>query len=394
MSPEDISKDEIRKRLGGYATGTLTDAERKALFAAALNDQELFDELGREQSLKELLDSPGARTRLTAALAPPAKVTMWWKSPLPWALAGTLAVAVLVVFVVARAPRPLETAALKIAPQETRARLDQPAPARQERDQPAKTTRPEPSAAPAPQPQSAAQQTETKRREAVSTGVAAESPLLAPQAVQPAQPALKKEEAAKTDSLGPAASDKALTDQKDARPPVQAMTQAGQSQVPSGVGIREQQLAATNSAAPTAAAAPRAAAPASLAGSSKPRLAFDYTLRRDNLTVRPLATGFLLVTAFSSGGREVVLQPASRLESGTSVSIGVPAGSTTVTATLSPNAPTRDVAADRLAGTGALTMQRAAKAVSKSSVSKEVNGRAEESPADRSASVTLAVPPE
>ncbi len=66
-----MSQDEIRKLVGGYATGTLTEAERKALFDAALDDQDLFDELAREQSLKELLDSPGARTRLTAVLAPP-----------------------------------------------------------------------------------------------------------------------------------------------------------------------------------------------------------------------------------------------------------------------------------------------------------------------------------
>src|ERR1700676_4671247 len=105
-----MSPDEIRKLLGGYATGTLTDAERKALFAAALDDQELFDELGREQSLKELLDLPGARTRLAAALAPPSAPPAWWKKPLPWALAGTLGAGLLVVFVLGRPPHPPEIA--------------------------------------------------------------------------------------------------------------------------------------------------------------------------------------------------------------------------------------------------------------------------------------------
>src|ERR1019366_478681 len=38
MSPEDI-----KKLLGGYATGTLTAEERQGLFAAALEDQEMFD---------------------------------------------------------------------------------------------------------------------------------------------------------------------------------------------------------------------------------------------------------------------------------------------------------------------------------------------------------------
>ncbi len=56
-----MTRDEIRKLIGGYATGSLTEAERKPLFEAALEDQELFDELAREQALKEMLDEPGAK---------------------------------------------------------------------------------------------------------------------------------------------------------------------------------------------------------------------------------------------------------------------------------------------------------------------------------------------
>jgi hypothetical protein len=63
MSPEDI-----KKLLGGYATGTLTTEEQQALFAAALDDQELFDELAREQSLRDLLRDPAARAELLDAL--------------------------------------------------------------------------------------------------------------------------------------------------------------------------------------------------------------------------------------------------------------------------------------------------------------------------------------
>lgn len=59
---------EIRHLLGGYATGTLTEAERAKLFAAALEDQTLFDALAEEQSLKELLDDPEARGYLLAEL--------------------------------------------------------------------------------------------------------------------------------------------------------------------------------------------------------------------------------------------------------------------------------------------------------------------------------------
>ena len=45
MSPE------TERLLGGYATNTLTADERKLLYQAALEDQDLFDELAREQAL-------------------------------------------------------------------------------------------------------------------------------------------------------------------------------------------------------------------------------------------------------------------------------------------------------------------------------------------------------
>jgi hypothetical protein len=70
-----MSGDEIRKLLGGYATGTLTSEERQALFEAALDDQELFDALAREQPLRELLGDPAARAELLAALG---------DAPAPW----------------------------------------------------------------------------------------------------------------------------------------------------------------------------------------------------------------------------------------------------------------------------------------------------------------------
>ncbi len=100
-----MKRDEIRKLVGGYATGTLSDAERKELFAAALDDQKLFDALADEEALRELLDDPAYRRELSAALADTdaslgEKLRAWWKRPLPLALAGavvTLAVALVVV---------------------------------------------------------------------------------------------------------------------------------------------------------------------------------------------------------------------------------------------------------------------------------------------------------
>jgi hypothetical protein len=62
-----MTRDDLLKLLGGYATGTLTVEERDLLFAAALEDQELFDALADEQALKEMLDDPECRARLIAA---------------------------------------------------------------------------------------------------------------------------------------------------------------------------------------------------------------------------------------------------------------------------------------------------------------------------------------
>jgi len=72
---------EAEKLLGGYATGTLTEAERQILFTAALDHQPVFDALADEEALRELLSDPGAKAQLLAALAPaaPPKVVPFWR---------------------------------------------------------------------------------------------------------------------------------------------------------------------------------------------------------------------------------------------------------------------------------------------------------------------------
>lgn len=118
MNPADI-----RKLLGGYAADTLTAEERQALFEAALTDQDLFNELAREQALKELLEDPGARRQLLSALEEkPAfaeRLRAWMGRSMAWVAAGSLAVAALLVVVVVRraeaplAPEPVITAKLE-----------------------------------------------------------------------------------------------------------------------------------------------------------------------------------------------------------------------------------------------------------------------------------------
>lgn len=65
-----MNQEHIQRLLAGYATGQLSDEEKKQLFAAALENQELFDQLVEEDALREVIELPGARGRLLAALEP------------------------------------------------------------------------------------------------------------------------------------------------------------------------------------------------------------------------------------------------------------------------------------------------------------------------------------
>jgi hypothetical protein len=87
-----MSREEIQKLLGGYATDTLSEAERSALFEAALEDQELFDELAKEQALRDVLQDSSARQQLIVALGPAREQLRWWRRPAALALAGSIAV--------------------------------------------------------------------------------------------------------------------------------------------------------------------------------------------------------------------------------------------------------------------------------------------------------------
>ena len=94
-----MTREEIAKLLGGYATGTLTAEERRALFEAALEDQSLFEELVHEQPLREVLEDPAARGQLLAALGDTGRPwwAAWWRPAAALAAAAAVAIGIFVV---------------------------------------------------------------------------------------------------------------------------------------------------------------------------------------------------------------------------------------------------------------------------------------------------------
>lgn len=98
-----MKRDDIDKLLGGYATGTLTPEEQEVLFAAALEDQQLFEALAGEELLRELLQDPMAKARLLAGLErTPAPWYRRWLRPAAWAIPASVMAAVVVALIVER----------------------------------------------------------------------------------------------------------------------------------------------------------------------------------------------------------------------------------------------------------------------------------------------------
>jgi hypothetical protein len=114
-----VTRDDIRRLMGAYATGSLTDTDRKALFEAALDDQDLFDELAREQAMKEVLDEPGVRERLIAGLPPvdsePVAAAGGWRKPLAWGLSAAFVLSMSIAAVVITRSTDTRQASQKVA---------------------------------------------------------------------------------------------------------------------------------------------------------------------------------------------------------------------------------------------------------------------------------------
>ena len=94
MKPGDAER-----LLGGYAAGTLTPEERQALYSAALEDQQLYEALVREEPLRDLLADPAARANLLAALDHVLK-PWYYREIHPGIIAAAVSAALIAVLVV------------------------------------------------------------------------------------------------------------------------------------------------------------------------------------------------------------------------------------------------------------------------------------------------------
>ncbi|HEX7552057.1 MAG TPA: hypothetical protein VF378_00765 [Geothrix sp.] len=115
-----MKRREAEKLLGGYATGTLTEAERSRLFAAALEQQAIFEALLDEEALRELLADPAAKAQLLTALAAPAtpKIVPFWRRTGVLGAAASLIVAATAGLAYLRSPNAMQSVARSEAAKE------------------------------------------------------------------------------------------------------------------------------------------------------------------------------------------------------------------------------------------------------------------------------------
>ena len=104
-----MTQDEIRKLLGGYATNALSADERRILFQAALEDQELFNALQDEDNLRELLADPVTREQVRQVLEAPdrhMRRPSFWSRRWMFGVAIPAVAAVILIVVMNRANAP------------------------------------------------------------------------------------------------------------------------------------------------------------------------------------------------------------------------------------------------------------------------------------------------
>jgi hypothetical protein len=317
-----VTREDIHKLMGGYATGSLSEAERKVLFEAALEDQELFDELAREQALKELLEEPGAKQRLIAGLAPkhPAGA---WRKPWPWlAVAGALALAAVTVNVVMLRPPQKQVEMARARTPELRSELPQDAASESTGIQGKRRAEPfavQPLKKVAP---------EEALRDGRTVAPAVNAPeldavrglkkdLVAPPVQDAIAPAEKAEASPAVQAPQPRAAAPALP------PPAANALSGAQGGFAGGGGGRGGTRAQQAQQFQAGAVAARILVPA--------QFSFSYSVTPEGaLRIQPIADGFLTVTVTTDANSQV-LRSSQLTRAGSVIDIPVPAGSTQAT---------------------------------------------------------------
>jgi hypothetical protein len=269
--------DDIRDLLGRYAAGSLTAEEQKRLFDAALDDQDLFDQLAREQDVKRLLEEPGARSRMIRALQRP-------RRRLPWVLVlAPVATVIAVLLVVLMRPVP--------KPQQVAVAVQPPARATE-----IAKTEPEP----AP----------VKARIAPPTDSPATPPVAEPRKDAENQVADRKQESAERDEL------------KKAAPPSEPLV-AAQQYAPGGP--RQQ---AASGGAKQKVQQSRSPLASGAASALSPSFGFHYSIEtKGHLIIVPSADGYLSVKSNTGA----VLFDPQQIAAGIAVDIPLPPAPTSVT---------------------------------------------------------------
>jgi hypothetical protein len=328
-----MPSDDIRDLMGRYATGSLSVEEQKRLFDAALDDQELFDELAREQEMKMLLDEPGARDRLIHALAPPKR-----KSPWIFAVAATaLLTIVLAVFLSRPGPKLVDNVAVN----------KPPAPLAD-----AQSPKPEaPASSPASEPKPSHVAPVEKQKTAANQPIA--EPVAKEDAARAAEAKAKMVKDAESKLADQKEADKSSRDELDRRQVAAAS--------PPPVAKKAEALSATRAASPAASSTPAIQQQQNALGGPRqqqyragqgvvgglyqvpPPFGFHYsTETAGHLVIVPAADGFLTVKSTDGA----LLYGLKRSAAGIIVDVALPDGTGSVfvtfadTETAVQNAPT------------------------------------------------------
>jgi pyruvate/2-oxoglutarate dehydrogenase complex dihydrolipoamide acyltransferase (E2) component len=268
--------DDLRELIGRYATGSLSEEERARLFEAALDDQDLFDELAREQGVRQLLAEPGARERLVRALEPPKRRAAWFALA---AVSGLVAASVVIAVMMKPVPKP--------APQIVA--VVNPAP------QPAEAVREAPVAAPAP-----ARTGPVSKNKAALDEVARDTQVDKKEAGTAGKNELRKDEPVQAE----AAEQKVATLVAAGSPapqPAAAQDAAKQQNAPGGP--RQQQIAGSRAAF-----------------AQVPPVAFHYSYDAGHLKILASTAGFLTIR--TSAG--VLLYATQATPAGSTVEVALP----------------------------------------------------------------------